>query len=118
VGVARAGLPPSLLVFAALVVAHWILVALPGGVGFPDHSSFAAWVVVEAVLVGLLLRGGFVAWSILLLLNVLAAIALAALAAVPPSAAAALAFVVALGKLAALVAPGARAHVRQSLAAG
>ena len=107
------GLPFSLRLYAALVVAQWVFFALPGD---PDTSSVTQalfWVVVQAALVVVLvLRGSTAAWAVLLVFTVVGTLLLAT-GLLDPSVAWGVAFLLMLAQLAALVAPGTRGHLRR-----
>jgi hypothetical protein len=105
-------LPRSLQLYAVLVVAQWAYAALPGPPEARSAVEFAFWLVVDGVLLVLLVRGSFAAWGVLIVFTVLAAILLAAGATDPTGAWAAL-FGLTLARLAALIAPGTRRHLRR-----
>lgn len=110
-------LPRSLQLYAVLVAAQWAYAALPGPPEATSAAAFALWLAVDALLLVLLLRGSFVAWGVLLVFTVLAALLLAA-GATDPSLPWAALFGVTVARLAALVAPGTRGHLRRGPEAG
>jgi hypothetical protein len=109
---AGGALPRSLQVYAVLVVVQWSYAAAPGPPDARSIGEFALWLAVDAVLLALLVRGSFAAWGGLLVFTVLAALLLTS-GATRPSVAWAALFGLTLARLAALVAPGTRRHLRR-----
>jgi hypothetical protein len=105
-------LPRALWVYIALVAAQWAYAAWPGPPETRSIAEFVLWLAVDALLLGLLVRGSFAAWGILVVFTVLAALLLAS-GAGDPTLPWAVLFGLTLGRLAALVAPGTWRHLRR-----